>query len=73
MLDRANAVRDGEMPRPSSMSYYDLLKDPWPGPAHLRSAGLLTAEAQRAMEQVLARDVQNRYGRHVYRVARPAP
>lgn len=70
MLDRANAVRDGgNAARFVDVSYYDLLKDPL---AQIRRiyahAGLiLTAEAQQAMEQVLARDVQNRYGRHVYR------
>lgn len=73
MIDRASAVRDqqdrGHAARFIDVSYYDLLKDPLAQIQRIYAhAGLaLTAAARQAMEQVLRRDVQNRYGRHIYR------
>lgn len=70
MIDRSLAVRDaGAASSILDLSYYDLLADPL---AEIRKiydrAGLtLTTNAESAMRKVATRDVQNRYGKHVYR------
>lgn len=70
MIDRSLEVRDGG--HASSfvdVSYYDLLQDPLAEVRRIYAhAGLeLTPEALAAMNAVLERDKQHRYGRHVYR------
>ncbi|MFO0692108.1 MAG: SDR family NAD(P)-dependent oxidoreductase [Polyangiales bacterium] len=70
MIERSLAVRDGG--RASSfvdVSYYDVLKDPIAEVRRIYAhAGLeLIPEAEAAMREVVDRDKQHRYGRHVYR------
>jgi NAD(P)-dependent dehydrogenase (short-subunit alcohol dehydrogenase family) len=70
MIDRANAVADGGHGAAFiDVSYYDLLRNPLGEVRRIYAhAGLtLRATAEEAMQKVLVRDVQNRYGRHVYR------
>lgn len=70
MIDRSLAVRDsGKQESFVDVSYYDVLKDPIGEVRRIyRHAGLtLTDEAEAAMRAVTERDVQNRYGKHVYR------
>jgi NAD(P)-dependent dehydrogenase (short-subunit alcohol dehydrogenase family) len=69
MIDRSLAVRDaGAQASFVDVSYYDMLEEPLAQVRRIYAhAGReLTAEALAAMQQVLARDVQNRYGRHAY-------
>lgn len=79
MIDRSLAVRDSGAAGPGAeagagsiidVSYYDLLADPLAQVRRIYArAGLaLTPEAEAAMRQVSERDVQNRYGKHVYRI-----
>lgn len=69
MIDRSLAVRDsGAASSFVDVSYYDLVADPI---AQIRRiyahAGReLTPATLAAMQQVIAREVQHRYGRHVY-------
>ena len=70
MIDRSLAVRDGGAAASFvDVSYYDLLADPLASVRRIYAhAGLdLSPEAEAAMKEVLARDKQHRYGRHVYR------
>lgn len=69
MIDRSLAVRDsGSQDSFVDVSYYELLADPIAQVRRIYAAARLelSPEARAAMEQVLARDVQHRYGRHVY-------
>jgi NAD(P)-dependent dehydrogenase (short-subunit alcohol dehydrogenase family) len=69
MIERSLAVRDaGAQASFVDVSYYDMLEEPLAQVRRIYAhAGReLTAEALAAMQQVLARDVQNRYGRHAY-------
>ncbi len=70
MIDRSLSARaEGAEASCVDVSYYDLLKDPLEEVSRIYAhAGLsLDAPAEAAMRAVLARDVQHRYGRHVYR------
>jgi NAD(P)-dependent dehydrogenase (short-subunit alcohol dehydrogenase family) len=70
MIDRSAAVRDaGHAQKFIDLSYYDIVKDPVAEVRRVYAhAGLeLTDAAESAMRIVTERDVQNRYGRHVYR------
>lgn len=70
MIDRSLSVRDA---RPDAtivdVSYYDICEDPIAEVRRIYDrAGLeLTPDAEAAMRRVAEKDVQNRYGRHVYR------
>jgi NAD(P)-dependent dehydrogenase (short-subunit alcohol dehydrogenase family) len=69
MIDRSLAVRDsGKQASFIDVSYYDVLKDPLAEVRRIyaRAGRALSAQAESAMHEVLERDVQNRYGRHVY-------
>ena len=69
MTDRALAVRDGGAERSFvDVSYYDLLADPIAEVRRIYArAGLsLDPGAEAAMRLVSGRDVQHRFGRHVY-------
>jgi NAD(P)-dependent dehydrogenase (short-subunit alcohol dehydrogenase family) len=69
MIDRSLSVRDGGAASAFvDVSYYDLVKDPLGEVRRIYAhAGLaLTPEAEDAMRQVLAREVQHRHGRHDY-------
>jgi NAD(P)-dependent dehydrogenase (short-subunit alcohol dehydrogenase family) len=69
MIDRTNAVRDS---RPGAsfvdVSYYDLLADPLREVRRIYASANLqfVPEAEERMREVLAREAQHRYGRHVY-------
>jgi NAD(P)-dependent dehydrogenase (short-subunit alcohol dehydrogenase family) len=71
MIDRSLAARAaGAEASVVDVSYYDLLADPLAEVRRIFSthAGVpLTPDAEAAMRAVSARDVQNRFGRHVYR------
>ncbi len=70
MIDRSLAVRDGGAAGSFvDVSYYDLLSDPLAQVRRIYAlAGIeLEPAAEAAMRVVLARDVQNRHGKHVYR------
>lgn len=70
MIDRSIAVRDaGRQASFVDVSYYDVLADPIAEVRRIyEHAGLtLTNAAEGALREVVARVVQNRYGRHAYR------
>jgi NAD(P)-dependent dehydrogenase (short-subunit alcohol dehydrogenase family) len=73
MIDRSLAVRDGRDGGAAGsfvdVSYYDLLADPLACVRRIYAhAGMdLAPAAEAAMKEVVARDTQHRYGRHVYR------
>jgi NAD(P)-dependent dehydrogenase (short-subunit alcohol dehydrogenase family) len=70
MIDRSLSARDeGAEAACVDVSYYDLLADPLAQVRRIYAhAGLgLTPAAEAAMREVLGRDVQHRFGRHVYR------
>lgn len=72
MIDRSLSARDaGAADSIIDVSYYDLLADPLAQVRRIYAhAGReLTAEAESAMRRVSIRDVQNRYGKHVYSLA----
>ncbi|HET6333072.1 MAG TPA: SDR family NAD(P)-dependent oxidoreductase, partial [Polyangiales bacterium] len=69
MIDRSLAVRDaGARASFVDVSYYDLIADPLEQVRRIYAhAGReLSAEALAAMQRVLERDTQNRYGKHAY-------
>src|SRR6185437_4161352 len=70
MIDRALSARAaGAEAACVDVSYYDLLEDPIAQVRRIYDRAGLTLDgpAEEAMRAVLARDVQHRYGRHVYR------
>jgi NAD(P)-dependent dehydrogenase (short-subunit alcohol dehydrogenase family) len=70
MIDRSLEVRDsGKQASFIDVSYYDVLKDPIAQVRRIyaHAGRTLTEEAVTAMKRVSERDVQNRYGKHVYR------
>lgn len=70
MVDRSLEVRDARAnDRFIDVSYYDVLIDPIAQVRRIydKAGRTLSADAEAAMRAVVARDVQNRYGRHVYR------
>ena len=70
MVDRSLAVRDARGGASFvDVSYYDLLADPLGEVRRIyEAAGItLSTDAAQVMKALLARDVQNRHGRHVYR------
>jgi NAD(P)-dependent dehydrogenase (short-subunit alcohol dehydrogenase family) len=70
MIDHTLAVRDGGQDSSFvDVSYYDLMADPMAQVRriYLKAGRELTSQAEAAMQEVLARDRQHRYGRHVYR------
>jgi NAD(P)-dependent dehydrogenase (short-subunit alcohol dehydrogenase family) len=69
MIDRSLAVRDGGAQASFvDVSYYELVADPMAQVRRIyaHAGRTLTPEADAAMQEVLARDKQHRYGRHVY-------
>jgi NAD(P)-dependent dehydrogenase (short-subunit alcohol dehydrogenase family) len=69
MLDRSIAVRDGGAQASFvDISYYDLISDSMAQVRRIyaHAGRTLTPEAAAAMQHVLARDKQHRYGRHAY-------
>jgi len=71
MVDRSLAVRDARGGASFvDVSYYDLVADPLNEVRRIyAAAGMpLGAEAESSMEALLAREVQGRHGRHVYRL-----
>jgi NAD(P)-dependent dehydrogenase (short-subunit alcohol dehydrogenase family) len=69
MIDCAEAVRDSRnAARFVDVSYYDLIRDPLAEVRRIYASASLTLvpEAEARMREVLARDVQHRYGRHAY-------
>jgi NAD(P)-dependent dehydrogenase (short-subunit alcohol dehydrogenase family) len=69
MLDRSLAVREaGAQTSFVDVSYYDLVADPLAQVRRIyaQAGRELTSPALAAMQRVIARDVQHRYGRHVY-------
>jgi NAD(P)-dependent dehydrogenase (short-subunit alcohol dehydrogenase family) len=71
MIDRSLDVRDGGAASAFvDVSYYDLVADPLVEVRRIYAAASLdlVPAAEAAMREVLAREVQNRYGRHVYSV-----
>jgi NAD(P)-dependent dehydrogenase (short-subunit alcohol dehydrogenase family) len=71
MIDRSLAVRDaGNASSFVDVSYYDLLHDPIAQVRRIyaHAGRALSPQAEAAMRELLAREVQNRHGQHVYRV-----
>ncbi len=67
MIDRSLAVRDAGA-HVVDVSYYDLVADPMSCIRRIYASAEreLVPSAEAAMQQVLARDVQHRHGRHAY-------
>lgn len=69
MIDRSLAVRDaGARASFVDVSYYDLVADPLAQVRRIyaHAGRALSADGEAAMQRVIERDTQHRYGRHLY-------